>query len=104
MPEKACPTCGGTGYVTGALVAYTCTCEAGEREWDARFVLLNDVCDRCKKFALELHAFRLSEAITYRRRVIEKPWLCRVCMRIEKEKWWKAQEPAPMPAAGEGVR
>ena len=58
----------------------------------ATITMLDAPCDRCGVMAAELHPFRLSAAITYRKRVIEKPWLCRKCMRVEKEKWWKAQE------------
>ncbi len=47
-------------------------------------------CDRCGKHADELHAFKLSNSITYYKRVIEKPWLCLKCFRIEKNKWWAA--------------
>lgn len=46
-------------------------------------------CDRCGKVAAELLPFKLSETIHYRRRTIEKPWLCKPCFVAEKEKWWK---------------
>lgn len=50
--------------------------------------MLNSPCDRCGKQSERLHPFRWAERITYRRRVIEKPWLCIVCLVIEKRKLW----------------
>jgi hypothetical protein len=54
-----------------------------------RATLVNEDCDRCGKTAPELHPFKLSEVIHYRGKVIEKPWLCVRCLRIQKTKLWK---------------
>ena len=52
-------------------------------------LLLDSDCDRCKKRYGELIQFKFEETISYRGRVIERPWLCWHCMLIEKRKWWK---------------
>ncbi len=48
-------------------------------------------CERCGKFADRLYPFQLADTITYRRKVIEYPWLCGPCHMKEKEKWWKGK-------------
>ncbi len=53
--------------------------------------MLNARCDRCRRQTQELHPFKLSEVITFRKKEIQSPWLCLRCMKIEKEKWWKAR-------------
>lgn len=54
-------------------------------------VLLDSECDRCGKLTDELRPYTLTNSITYRRRVIEFPWLCAKCLLVEKKKWWKTQ-------------
>lgn len=53
------------------------------------FVMHGWACDRCGVQA-ECRPFTLAESITYRGHRIEKPWLCRRCFVLEKEKWWRA--------------
>ena len=55
--------------------------------WTVR--LLDSDCDRCGRHADKLAPFKLTEAITYYGRVIEAPWLCLKCFKVEKVKWWE---------------
>lgn len=50
--------------------------------------LIDDICDRCGKLARVLRPYRFSRVV-YRRRHIDKPWLCTKCFWIEKHKSWR---------------
>lgn len=54
--------------------------------------MLDAPCDRCGKVTHALDPWWKSETITFRSKVIEKPWLCLKCFKAEKKKWWAARE------------
>ena len=54
--------------------------------------MLDAPCDRCGQQMAELHPFKLSEYIMHKKSIINHPWLCLRCMRIEKRKWWEARD------------
>lgn len=56
-----------------------------------RVFLRDSDCDRCGKRADKLTPFKLAETITFRGKVVEEPWLCLKCFKVEKRKWWVAQ-------------
>lgn len=52
-------------------------------------ITLQAPCDRCGKDNGELHPWRFAEAVTYRGKRIEHPWLCVTCYLWEKERLGK---------------
>ena len=51
--------------------------------------MLDSNCDRCDKIQAKLYPFKLADAITFRGKTIEYPWLCLKCFVVEKKKWWR---------------
>ncbi len=50
--------------------------------------MLDADCDRCGNHVDEVRPYTLTATITFRGKVVEKPWMCTKCFVIEKKKWW----------------
>jgi hypothetical protein len=56
---------------------------------ETKIIMLDDDCDRCGSRAEELLPWKFSDAITFRRKLIGYPWLCRPCFWRHKNLMWR---------------